>query len=224
MLKSKKHVFWEALLLTIVVFALGLLMGVAFEGRRVDKINDYYAISEISMMDVLALNDLMSLENTNTNCSTIIDSNLLFADRIYEEARQLERYDTAGKITENIKLAHKKYDLMRTFLWINSMRTFNTCKDQADFNVVVYLYEYETEDLAKKATQNVWSRTLFDLKQEFGEKIVLIPIAADSNLASLDSLLMQYEIEQYPVVIINNKFVLNELTSVDEMEKYLDLD
>ena len=51
----------------------------------------------------------------------------------------------------------------------------------------IYLYEYETEDLIKKATNRVWSKILFDLKQEMKDKIILIPIAADSDLTSLNS-------------------------------------
>ncbi len=220
MLKSPKHVFWEALLLTVVVFIFGLLIGVAFEGNRLDRINEYYAVSEISLMDILALNDLMSLENLS--CQGMIDSNINFADRIYEEARELERYDTAGKITDNLKLAHKKYDLMRTFLWINAIRTSEICGTKVDFNTVVYLYEYESRDLTKKATQNVWSKILLDLKEEFGSDIVLIPIAADSDLAALNAVLFKFDIESYPAVIINNEHVVQELSSVEDLSKYLD--
>lgn len=220
MLKSPKHVFWEALLLTIVVFIFGLLIGVAFEGNRLDKINEYYAVSEISLMDILALNDIMSLGNLS--CQGMIDSNLNFADRIYNEAQEVERYDAAGKITEGLKLAHKKYDLMRTFLWANAIRTSETCASKVDFNIIVYLYEYESRDLTKKATQNVWSKILFDLKEEYGSDIVLIPIAVDADLSSLNAIVSEYNIESYPVVIINNEHVVQELSSVKDLSKYLE--
>ena len=213
---NTKHVFWEALLITIVVFFLGILIGVAYEGSNLDRINDYYTVSEISLMDILALNDLMQMENIS--CSNLIHSNLDFADRIYEEARLLEKYDSAGKVNDNLKLAHKKYDLMRTFLWTNSIRISNRCPD---LNTVVYLYEYETRDLAKKAIQNVWEKVLFDLKQEMGEEIILIPIAADSNLASLNVLLRKFNLSKYPVVIINNKDIIEEISTVDDLKTYL---
>jgi len=218
MLKSSKHVFWEALLITVVVFFFGLLIGIAYEGSRLDEVNQYYAVSEISLMDAFVLGSNTDLGNVS--CSALIDSNIKFADRIYEEARILEQYEAAGKVTDSLKLAHKKYDLMRTFLWANSIRTLEKCGN--DFDVIVYAYEYETRDLAKKATQNVWSKILYDLKQERGESIILIPIAVDSNLASLDSLLDGFNITQFPVVIINNKIVLSEVTSVSELENYLD--
>jgi len=49
----------------------------------------------------------------------------------------------------------------------------------------------------------------------------LIPIAVDSNLVSLDSLLEDFEISRYPVVIINEEYVVTELESVDDLLKYL---
>ena len=216
MLKSAKNVFWEALLVTAVIFFFGILLGIAFENNRLDKIDDYYTASEISMMDILALNDIMQMENIS--CDNLIHANIDFADRIYEEARLLERYEGAGKISDDFKLAHKKYDLMRTFLWANTI-TSDKC---IGFNSVVYLYEYETEDLGQKAVQNVWSKILTDLKEEVGGQILLIPIAVDSNLASLNALTRDFNLSGYPVVIINNKQVITELSKVDDLKKYLE--
>ena len=39
-------------LLTVVVFGLGMLLGIAFENSKVDEINEYYVQSEISLMEV----------------------------------------------------------------------------------------------------------------------------------------------------------------------------
>lgn len=215
---TTKHVFWEALLVTIVVFIFGILLGGAFESNRFDKIEDYYTVSEISMMDILALNDILSMENLS--CENLAIANADFADRIYEEARLLEKYEGAGKLSDDLKLAHKKYDLMRTFLWVNSIKTFEKCGE--GYNVVVYLYEYESEDLTQKAIQNVWSKVLFDLKQEMGSSVILVPIAADADLASLEALLRDFEITQYPVVIVNNKNVVEKLSSAEDLKKYLE--
>lgn len=217
MLKSAKNVFWEALLVTATVFFFGIILGMAFENSRADKIDDYYTISEISMMDILALNDIMQMENIS--CENLVQANIDFADRIYEEAKLLEKYEAAGKISDDFKLAHKKYDLMRTFLWANSIKTFDKCKN--GFNSVVYLYEYETEDLGQKATQNVWSKILGDLKEEVGGQVILIPIAVDSDLVSLNLMTRDFNISEYPVVIINNKHVITELSNAETLKAYL---
>jgi len=62
MLENKKRVFWEALILTVLIFVLGFLIGILFEDKRVDIIQDYYVASENSLMDVIALNNFASFK------------------------------------------------------------------------------------------------------------------------------------------------------------------
>lgn len=217
-MKKSRSVFWQALILTAVVFAIGIFLGIAYEGRKLDEVNDYYVLSEIFLMDSFALSKLTDAISTGTvGCDVLIEKNIEFADKIYEEAYVLEKYEESGKLSEALKVLHKKYDLLRTLLWINLIDMPYQCKK--DISVVVYLYEYETEDLTKKATNKVWEKILFDLKQEMGGKIILIPIAADSGLTSLNLLISQYDIPEYPVVIIDNK-VISQIDSVDNLRDY----
>jgi hypothetical protein len=214
---NQKHVFWQAFLLAAVLFIFGFLLGYAFESTNIDKIENYYQNSEISMMDILALNDMMNLNKST--CGEMILANIKFADRIYNEALILEKYESSGILNRNLELSHKKYDLLRTFLWIDSTKAYDKCN--GNFNFVVYLYNYDQEDLTLKAEQRVWSNILYDLKQKQGGNVVLIPIAVDSNLISLNSMVENFNIKQYPVVIINNEQVITELSSVNDIEKYL---
>ncbi len=216
-LGNPKNAFWEAFLLAAIVFVFGLLLGVSYEMSRSDKINEYYAISEISLMDAFASNNVIGLGDSN--CDILIQANIDFANKIYWEARLLEKYEASGKLTNDLRLAHRKYDVLRTFLWINTAKTLERCEER--FSTVVYLYEYEPEDLSKKAIQSVWSKILFDLKQEMGDEIILIPIAVDSDLISLDSLVSRFEIPQYPVLVINDEHVISELSTVEEIKPYL---
>jgi len=216
MLKSNKNVFWEALLVTIVIFLFGFLIGFLFESSRIDDVNEYYTNSEISLMDLFALNDLMEINSSD--CSQVVEFNLNFADRIFEEAYLMEKYSDANKIDTEQKTIHQRYDLMRTLLWINLAKIRGKCKN---FHSIVYLYEYDQKDLAKKATQNVWSKILVDLKNKRGSEIILIPIAVDTEIISLQSFLTKFDINEYPAVIVDDKSVLNKIVSVQEIETYL---
>lgn len=217
MFNNPKNAFWQALILTIAVFLIGMFIGVAYEGNKVGEVNDYYVLSEISLMDSFALSKILDVGNFN--CKVLLDSNIDFANRIYDEAIILERYETSEKLSDALKLAHRRYDLLRTLLWINVMGIPSECMENTSF--VVYLYEYNTKDLVKKSENLVWSRILFDLKQEVGDKIILIPIAADSNLNSLEPLISEFNISEYPAVIIDNKHVFTEIKTVEEFKKYL---
>jgi len=218
MLGNKKNVFWEALLVAVLVFSIGLLFGMFFESSLVEKMNTYYADSEISLIDMLAIGDAIHLESMS--CSEAIDANIKFADKIYNEGLILEDYESSNQIDDEIKLIHKKYDVLRTLLWLNLMRLEDNCGE--DFSTVVYLYEYGTEDLDKRASQDVWSKILGDLKEKRGNEMILLPISGNGDLVSLNSLISQFNISEFPVVIINNEHVIQDLTSVEDLESYLD--
>lgn len=217
MFDNPKRAFLEALLLALLVFIIGIIIGISFESSRLDEINLYYANSEISLMDSMALNRISDMENVS--CNELINYDFNFADKIYDEALLLEKYEESGKITDSINVAHNRYDLLRTILWINVIKTREKCP--GDFNSIVYLYNYNTEDLTERAQQLVWSRILFDLKQKSDKNITLIPISVNNDIASLHLLIDDFEITKYPAVIINEKYVIYEITSADDIESYL---
>jgi len=217
LLKSRKHVFWEALFLTVLVFFFGILIGVAYENNQLQRINNFYAESEISLVDILAMNSISDVRSID--CKFLVQSNLNFADKIYSEALLLEDYEKSEKLTDSIKLAHKKYDLFRVFLWTDSMKILEKCGKS--FSSVIYLYESSPENLDIKATQGVWSKILEDLKSQKQDEIVLIPIGVDGSLESVNLMVQRFGVEKFPVVIINNEHVITELSSVEELEKYI---
>lgn len=217
MVKLKYWVFMQALLLTIVVFIIGMYIGVVFEENKFSEANAYFAASEVSLMDVLALNELV--DSSGVDCDVLVQANFNLLDRVYHEAIALEHYESSGKITNSIKSEHKKYDILRTFIWINSIRIQERC--ETDYHNVIYLYQYNQDDLTKKAEQNVWSKILSEIKEDKGSAIVLIPIAADNELASLTALISEFDIAEYPAVIIDERWVFEELVSAEDLEKYL---
>jgi hypothetical protein len=215
MLNSKKNVFWEALVITMVIFLGGLFLGMLIETGNSNKISNLYLQSEIGLADGMSMSRLT--EEFNFDCDAIKDNNILFADRIYEEARLLEDYEEAGKLTDDMPLLHKKYDLLRTLLWTSNQRSLYRCDN---YNLLVYLYEYDSEDLDKKAVQNVWSKILSELKTS-NHDILLLPIAVDQNLSSLNLLIDNYNIEAFPALVINNDEVLYEIESAEYLESLL---
>jgi len=212
----KKYVFLQALFLTIVMFLIGMYVGIAFEQNQFDEMEGYYLKSEISLMDIVALNNLVM--NKNISCEVLKEASFNYADKIYEEATLLEDYEKSGKISEKMTEVHKKYDLLRTILWMNVIKTRERCK--TDFNSVVYLYNYSVKDLTLKAEQSFLSKVLYKLKKDNPDKVILIPIAVDGNFVSLESLKSEWNITEYPVVIINDKQLVYDINSSSNLEKY----
>jgi len=219
MFQSQKHVFWEALLVTILIFGIGVFIGVVLENWRAGKIEYSYQQSEIRLMDIKAQGEIYSLGNFD--CKTTIQENLNFADSIYKEAELLSRYEGAERLTESLKLEHQKYDILRALLWTNSIKIKKQCN--ASYYNLVYLYEYKDPSIDTVAKQSVFSRILFELKQMKSDKIMLIPIAGDNELSSVSLLMSMYNVteSELPVILIDEKIKITELQKVEEIEKLL---
>ena len=72
-LKNSRKSFWQAFIITLAIFLIGMFLGIAYEGNRLTKINDYYILSDILLMDSFALNKLTDLNNI----TSIVDCNIL---------------------------------------------------------------------------------------------------------------------------------------------------
>ena len=212
----KYPVFFQALLLTITVFVVGLYLGVSLEENRMSKINAYYIDSEVSLIDLITTDSL--IENTDISCDILESSNVDLLNKVYEEALILDEYQVSGRLTQNVKEFHKKYDVLRTYLWANSIKIKERCGE--NFNTVVYLYNNSVEDLSIRAEQNIWSKVLLEVKNE-NKDLVLIPIDINSNLISLNSMIKDYKIERYPTVIVNEEKVFSEIVDREELNKFL---
>jgi hypothetical protein len=217
MLSDRRHAFWKAFLVAVLIFSLGLVLGVYLEQLRSDESNLSFYNSEVSLYDSYALSSL--IDSRSISCNQLNNVIIDFADKIYYESLVLEEYDSANKITESSKIVHRKYDVLRTIYWINVMNLKKKC---GDINTVVYLYDYESEDISTVASQITWSRVLKDLKDERGNDFVLIPIAADQEILSLDVLVKDLGVESFPAIVINEKDILYTPVSSQELEKYLD--
>ncbi len=215
-LEDSRHVFWQAFFLALLFMALGLVLGIYLEQIRADETSMSFYNSETSLYDSFAIGKL--IENPYVSCEDLKLANVNFADQIYEEARNLERYEDSNKLTDSLKTLHRKYDLLRTLLWMNVINVEKNC---GQINTVVYLYQYNIDEVEINSKQVVWSRTLQELKEISGEDFILIPIAVDQNIVSLEYLIRTYNVQEFPAVLINEETVLYELKTAEELEQYL---
>lgn len=214
---GNKHTFWQALIVALLIFWSGILLGIMFEQSRAEKLKNFYYGSETEIFDMRIQQELLRL--SNVSCAFVAEQSILAADRIFEEARQLEKYDAASKVTEDVRHLHKRYDLLRVMLWEALQEHQQRCKEE--FNVIVYLYQYDKPALARQAQQTTMSKVLLDLKKKHGDNVILIPIAYDMGISSLGVLREIHGIQEVPVVIINDRYQIHDLQRMDELEKYL---
>jgi len=219
MLNSSKNAFWEALVMAVFVFSFGILLGFLLENSRTSKISDMYEQSNLDLLDVRIQNDIFSL--SDVDCGILALENTRFADRIYGEAKLLDKYEISNKVSDSIALQHKKYDLMRALLWVNSIKLREKCNSSV--HDVVYLYDYNNPSLEAKAKQNVFSKMLGEVKSDVGGNVVLIPLSGDNGIFSVSLLMNLYGVSEQdlPVILIDEKVKITGVVGKDEILKYL---
>lgn len=218
MFSSQKNVFWQALIICVCIFGIGILLGFAIENSRVGTIQSLYQESELFLLDLRTSNEIISLPNFS--CEKINQENIKFADRIYDEAKLLDKYEQASRVSDSIQMEHKKYDLLRAAFWSNLIKSSEKCKIP---HTIVYVYSYNTLDLTIKAEQSVFSRVLGEVKQEQGNKLILLPISGDNNLTSVSLLMNRYNIseKELPIILIDGKTKIADLSTKQQIEQYL---
>lgn len=215
--EGSKHVFWQALILASVIFAAGLVLGFLFESSRADKLGDFYLSAETDIFDVQLESDI--LEMFEFDCERALKESVAFADRIFWEARELEKFDSSTEISQRVFNLHKRYDLLRVMLWKNLIELRKKCPKET--NVIIYLYQYNEPDIKTRALQGALSGVLIELKGKYGDEIILVPIAYDTGVRSLGLLLENYDVKEFPAILVNEEHKVSELVSLEELEEYL---
>lgn len=217
MLNSQKHVFWQALILCVFVFGIGIFIGFLIESSRIGKINEIYSQAELELLDIKIQSDILFLP-LEINCSKASKQIADFADKVYNDAKILERYEKASRISEGIKYEHKKYDLLRAILWMNSIKLRQKCN--ASYHHIIYLYDYNEPSLDNIAKQEVFSRILEEVKQDLGEEALLIPLSGDNNISSISLLMDLYDLSEseLPIVLIDEKTKIISLEDKNSIE------
>jgi hypothetical protein len=217
MFQSQKNVFWQALLFTILLIGIGILLGVLLESWRTSSIDKLYQQSDVDLLDVKLQTDFYSAGLFN--CKNAEKENLNFADRVYNEAKILDRYEQVSELTDSISKQHKKYDILRANLLYNSIRIKQKCN--STYYDVVYLYKYNDPSIDLKAKQNIFSKLLGQLKEQKGYQILLIPMAGDNNVTSISLIEDLYNVSEkdLPVIVINGKKKITNLETFDQLIK-----
>ena len=214
--KNKYSVFWEALLIAVFIFAAGILLGVTLENKRSNQIDELYLEAELQTLDLKIQSEIFGLQGFD--CEKAAAENIRFGDKIFEEAILLRELEESQTLTNSLERQHRKYDLLRTLFWINSIKIKQRC--ESTFHNVVYIYNYRS-GVNEKALQSAFSKYLSELKNKYGGQVILIPIAGDLNLFSTQSLINEYDIEKLPVIIVDETEKFYAIEDLDKIEELI---
>jgi len=214
---NSKNSFWQALVVTIFVFVAGLVLGFYIELSNVDKSDSLIRSSEVDFLDQQIKFSILN-SGVNFNCENSRKDIFDFADQVYMDAVNFEKEDAQSKLTEEQReILHKRYDLLRVNLWLESLKLRERCNES--FHTVLYLFDYSSKDVDIRSEQRVWSLILLDLRYKYMDEILLLPIAANLDLDSVDMIKENYNTSKFPIVIVDESIVLDSLVTLEELEQ-----
>ncbi len=191
------------------------MIGIAIDNYRVSQVRKTISESEIRWNDALLLNQHLE-KLGNASCDLALEENLKYNDAIYTYGKQIEKTIEATTFTPELEQEWTRYNLLQVQFWFNSIELKERCG--FDYHNVVYIYREKNTTNGEEINNKLQSSVLLNLKEECGNKIMLIPLTADVDLIVTDSVIKQFDIIEYPSVIIDEKYVFQGLTTIEELE------
>jgi hypothetical protein len=212
----KFNAFFQAGIITVFIFLAGIMFGVFIDNFRLSEIREGLSKVEVNSNDALLLS-LYFQKLGKESCNMALDANLKFNDKIYNEGLSIENSINANKFTPELEQEWRRYILMQTQFWLNSIELKKNCN--FNYSNVVHLFNLKDGSPQAIANKRLQSGIMLSLKEKCGNKIMLIPLTADTDLSVVDAIVNRYNITTFPAVIINEQKVFQGLTGLEQLNQ-----
>jgi len=212
----QKSVIVQAGILTIIVFTIGILVGIWLDNLRLEEIEKRITEIDIDWNDARLQNMYYQAFMNSMDCDSAISANLEFADRIYQEGLKIERYEEVNRFTPSLVLEKKRYVLLQLQFWMNSINLRKLCN--ANYSTLLYFYSHYDE--SKFVQQDLQSAVLIELIHKCGPKLIAVPLPIDMDIATIEIIKSQYNIKSAPSLLINEDILLEGLRGESEINSY----
>src|SRR3989338_3021073 len=200
--KISKEKYILAALLTLLIFSLGLTLGILLDSVRLQKSEKLSKQQEVDYGSLqLQYLYLTTFSENEDSCSVL---KVALDKSIKDLSVSLERFDQYKQNSnfnqDEFNMVARRYILDNIKYWLFAQKSQQKCA----IDLVTVLYFYSENDCSICPDQGV---LLTYYKKIYGERLLIFPINADheENEAMITVLKSKYNITQYPTVIIGNK-------------------
>ncbi len=216
---NKVNVYSKPFVITVFIFLVGVMIGIWIDTIRTGSVENSIKESEIMWEDTRLLNMYINTISED-ECNIAFEENLAYNSRIYEYGKDIEKKIDANTFTPHVKEEWRKYNLLQFQFWLNS----DELKEKCGYNYsnVIYLSRKDDISNSEEIDNKLQSSMMMNLKENCGRSMMLIPLTADIELETVNLLVRQHNITDYPAVIIDNEHVFQGVTQSDVLEEYMD--
>lgn len=195
-LRTNRYV--AAIVITLVIFVLGFILGAATSERKILEIEQ---LSRQQEADFSSLQFQFSyLENVPKEQSCVVLSRTLESNlkTLGPSLKKIEGYEASGDVkNSDYILLKRKYTIANLRYWLLAEKSKQLCG--TDEVSILYFYQRSCEKCNDEGY-------IFDqLKQRLGDNLLIFPIDATIEEPVIDILRAQYKIYSFPSLVIDGK-------------------
>jgi hypothetical protein len=200
--KISKEKYVAAVIITAIVFILGLTLGILFDNYRIKGAEEEIKQREIDYLSLqLQYLYLTTLKDNNSSCYAL---SAAMQKSIKDISESLEKFNT---YKDKTRINYDEYNLISRIYIIDNIRYWlfsKKMKEECDMNVVNVVYFYSEKTCIECSDQGV---VLTYFKKLFGDKLLVFPINIDyeGDEPMITVLKGQYNVREYPTLIIEDK-------------------
>lgn len=199
-------------IMTIIIFILGLLLGLVINEYKIEYMERIAKEQEVEFSSLqfqyLYLDTLKDYERCSVVSKTL-ENNLKTLAPILEE---LERHEQIGDIEDPSYITLKrKYILANLRYWLLAQVSKESCNN--DIITIFYFYTPECKNCHNQGF------TLTHLKQIFGDRLLIYPIDSSFDKEPMITILnAKYNITEYPTLVIEESIHPGFMSKDDILE------
>ena len=198
--KISKDKYIVAGVITLLIFGLGLTLGIILDDQRynlVEEVNMEQEVRYLSLqMQYLYLNSFSSYNN----CPILTTALKATVEDLSNSLGEVISYEEENKASDKRKdLVMRRYFLDNIRYWMLVKESQEKC--QMEIVTILYFYSEDCPSCPSQGTILTYFKTLF------GEQVLVFPINLryQESEPMIDIITSQFEVTKYPTLVINDK-------------------
>lgn len=213
MVKYTQKLFLISLVLTVIIFVAGLLLGFTLDDYRSNTILSNIQRNELETESYLVHESL--IQSLGGDKCEILNARITDMERLVNAVgQQLASFDERKTFGENLDYLKRKYILseVKFFILISDL------KESCNNHYVPILFFY-TKDDRESINQGY---VLTDLSKQYENKIIVLSIDKDyADEPIVNTLKLKFNVTEPTTLIINGRMKKDGFTGKEELEDIL---
>lgn len=209
--KQKKQLLVTSLIITIVIFSIGFVLGWTLDHFKADDVLTRIKQSELDTESFLVEQQFVDNYGGGDRCTLLTARIDTLQKTIRETGEELSRWDQGNLFNrQDFDYLKRKYVLLEVRFLMLLEDLEQTCG--TDYNVIIYFYQIDQDESARQGY------VLDGLVRTYDDLIVLSVDKDYLDEPLVELLISKYDITTAPTLIINDKIKLEGFTPRAQIE------